>query len=192
MKRLKMTTVNNPKSILQLETWANFYRQLNGSWHKQALWVFMLIVFAHWAEHVAQIYQIYMLGWTPKQAGGALGLILPQLVESEILHTGYNLLLWGGIFLLRGGFSGAGAFWWRLAILAQSIHLAEHLLLQVQYSTGYYLFGAAHQISIGQLWLPRPELHFLYNLIVFVPLMLGMVFRFGPYGKEVLPETRRS
>lgn len=160
--------------------WGALYRRINGSLHKRALWLFMILVLAHWVEHVAQIYQMYMWGWSPKQAGGGLGFIFPGLVDSEVLHTSYNLLLWGGIFLLRSGFQGMGRRWWNVALAAQSWHFFEHILLQVQWMTGFYLFGAANQISIGQLWFPRPELHFVYNLIVFVPLMLGMIYRFRP------------
>ena len=31
--------------------------------HERALQIFMLIVLAHWAEHLAQAAQIYFLGW---------------------------------------------------------------------------------------------------------------------------------
>jgi hypothetical protein len=43
-----------------------------------------------------------------------------------------------------------------------------------QYLTGYYLFGAPHQISILQLWFPRAELHFVYNLLVFIPMVIAV------------------
>lgn len=36
---------------------------LNSRWHERALQIFMLIVLAHWAEHLAQAAQIYFLGW---------------------------------------------------------------------------------------------------------------------------------
>jgi hypothetical protein len=166
----------------QSSVWATFYQRLNGPLHKRALWLFMVIVFFHWVEHVAQIYQIYIWGWTPKQAGGGLGLVFPSLVDSEVLHTSYNLLLWSGVFLLRAGFQGTARRWWMVALAAQSWHFFEHILLQVQWMTGYYLFGASQQISILQPWFPRPELHFAYNLIVFVPLMLGMFYHFSPPG----------
>ena len=150
----------------------------NGSFHQQALWLFMLIVLGHWSEHLVQIYQIYVMGWLPKAAGGVLGIWFPQLITSEVLHFTYNLLLWGGILLLRPGFQGQARRWWNGALIAQSWHFFEHFLLQVQWLTGVYLFGAAKQTSIGELWLPRVELHFMYNLIVFVPLMIGVVIYF--------------
>jgi hypothetical protein len=157
--------------------WSGF-RPLTGPLHQRALWLFMVIVLGHWLEHLTQVYQIYVLGWLPKTAGGVLGLWFPWLSSSEVLHFTYNLLLWGGILLLQPGFQGAARQWWNVALLAQSWHFFEHILLQVQWLTGVYLFGAAKQTSIGELWFPRPELHFLYNLVVFVPLVLGMLAYF--------------
>ncbi len=50
------------------------YQKLNRVWHRRALNLFMLIVLAHWAEHLAQAYQVYVLRWPRPQAGGFLGL----------------------------------------------------------------------------------------------------------------------
>src|SRR5687768_6052778 len=57
------------------------YQKLNSVWHKRALNLFMFIVLAHWAEHLSQAYQIYVLGWPRPQAGGFLGLFYPWLVS---------------------------------------------------------------------------------------------------------------
>ena len=44
--------------------------RLNQEWHKPALQAFMVIVLAHWAEHLAQAVQIYALHWPiPKSLG---------------------------------------------------------------------------------------------------------------------------
>lgn len=158
----------------------SWQEQLNGPWHERALCLYMVIVFGHWLEHLTQVYQVYIWGWLPKEAGGVLGLWFPQLAEAEVLHFTYNFLLWAGILLLRPGFRGRGRKWWTVALGAQSWHFFEHILLQVQWLTGIYLFGATQQISIGQVWVPRVELHFIYNLIVFVPLVLGMIYHFYP------------
>lgn len=157
-----------------------WFQLLNGLYHAQALWIFMLIVVAHWMEHVLQIYQIYGLGWAPASAGGLLGVIYPQLVESEILHFVYDFIQWSGIVLLRPGFRGRARTMWTIAMVIQSWHYIEHVLLMGQYLTGYYLFGAARQISIGQLWFPRAELHFFYNLFVFVPMVIAVHYYLQP------------
>jgi hypothetical protein len=151
-----------------------WYQLLNGRYHAPALWIFMLIIVAHWLEHVLQIYQIYGLGWAPATAGGLLGVIYPQLVESEILHFVYDFIQWSGIIVLRPGFHGRARTLWTVAMVIQTWHYIEHVLLMGQYLTGHYLFGAAHQISIGQLWFPRAELHFFYNLFVFVPMVIAV------------------
>jgi hypothetical protein len=162
---------------------------INGPWHERSLWLYMAIVLGHWLEHLIQVYQVYVLGWMPAAAGGVLGLWFPSLAESEVLHFTYNLLLFSGILLLRPGFAGRSRRWWNVAMAAQGWHFFEHLLLQVQWLVGIYLFGASQQVSIGQLWLPRVELHFLYNLIVFVPLMVGMIYHFHPPAGDV-PQDR--
>ena len=47
--------------------------RLNGPLHERALQFFMLIVLGHWAEHLLQAFQIYVLGAAPDQQQ-----ILPQ------------------------------------------------------------------------------------------------------------------
>ncbi|MDX1615109.1 MAG: hypothetical protein R3300_12425 [Candidatus Promineifilaceae bacterium] len=150
-------------------------RKLNSTWHQQALSVYLLVVFGHWAEHIAQAYQVFVLEWPRPEAGGVLGLWFPQLASSEILHFVYNLGLLLGLLLLRPGFRGRGRSWWTAALVIQGWHFFEHLLLQGQWLTGFHLFGASQPMSILQLWLPRVELHFIYNTVVFAPMMVGMV-----------------
>jgi hypothetical protein len=157
-----------------------WFQLLNGPYHAQALWIFMLVIVAHWMEHVLQIYQIYGLGWAPADAGGLLGVVYPQLVESEILHFVYDFIQWGGIVLLYPGFRGRARTFWGIATIIQTWHYIEHVLLMGQYMSGNYLFGAAQQISIGQLWFPRAELHFFYNLFVFMPMVIAVHFYLQP------------
>jgi hypothetical protein len=149
-------------------------QRLNGPLHAPALWIYMLVIVAHWLEHVLQIYQIYGLGWAPATAGGILGVIYPQLIESETLHFVYDFIQWAGIIILRPGFYGRARTYWTIAMIIQTWHYIEHVLLMGQYLTGYYLFGAPHQISILQLWFPRAELHFVYNLLVFIPMVIAV------------------
>ena len=52
-----------------------------------------MIVLGHWAEHLLQAFQIYVLGWPVPQALGALGYFYPYLVRSEMLHYGYALVM---------------------------------------------------------------------------------------------------
>jgi hypothetical protein len=159
--------------------------RINGSLHERFISLFMVIVLGHWLEHLVQVYQVYALGWAPKAAGGLLGLWFPHLAASEVLHFTYNSLILAGILLLLPGFAGRSRRWWWGAVVAGTWHFFEHLILQIQWLTGYYLFGASAQMGIGQLWIPRVELHFMYNLIVFIPLVVGMYYHFYPPQHEV-------
>src|SRR5581483_7656148 len=62
---------------------------LNGPWHKRAMQVFLVIVLGHWAEHILQAIQVFVLHWPRPEARGALGMVFPWLVTSETLHYGY-------------------------------------------------------------------------------------------------------
>ena len=152
----------------QVKSW---FVQLNGRWHRRALSLYMIVVFGHWAEHIVQALQVFVLQWARPEAGGILGLWFPWLATSEVLHFAYNLMLFAGLLLLRPGFRGRALTWWTVALLIQGWHFTEHLLLQAQWLSSIYLFGAAHQSSILELWIPRVELHFLYNTLVFVPML---------------------
>src|SRR6185503_20866752 len=152
----------------------SFYDKLNTVWHKPALRVFTFIVLAHWAEHLAQAYQIYVLGWPRPQAGGVLGLFFPFLVSSEILHYGYAIVMLIGIWMLRKGFTGLSRKWWTVALVIQFWHHIEHLLLQSQVILHHNLLNSPVPVSFVQMAFPknRVEIHLFYNAIVFIPMMI--------------------
>lgn len=154
--------------------------RLNGRWHSPALTVFMLIVLGHWAEHVAQAVQIWVLGWPVPKARGVLGIPYPWLVSREWLHYGYALVMLVGLFLLRPGFSGRSRTWWTLALGIQVWHHFEHLLLLIQAATGTRLAGGSAPTSVLQLVFPRVELHLFYNAVVFVPMVVAMYLHLRP------------
>ncbi|HKE31729.1 MAG TPA: hypothetical protein VKD65_08395 [Candidatus Angelobacter sp.] len=158
----------------------SFFEKINGRWHKPALWLFMAIVLGHWAEHVAQAWQIYVLGWPAHHAGGVLGLFYPWLVHSEVLHYSYALIMLVGIWVLRKGFTGISRKWWTVALVIQFWHHFEHLLLIGQATFHHNLFGSAIPTSIVQLIIPRVELHLFYNSIVFIPMVVGMYYHMFP------------
>jgi hypothetical protein len=143
--------------------------------HAVGLGVFMVVVVAHWAEHVAQAIQIWGLGWPRPQAKGLLGLAYPWLVTSEWMHYGYALLMLVGLVVLRGGFTGPARTWWSLALGIQIWHHFEHLLLLVQVLTHRLFFGASVPTSVLQVFFPRVELHLFYNTVVTVPMIVAVV-----------------
>ena len=166
-----------------------FVATLNGPRHELALRVFMAIVLAHWAEHLLQAYQIYVLGWPVPEARGLLGQFYPWLISSEILHYGYALVMLVGLWLLRPGFTGhKDRRWWTIALGVQFFHHFEHLLLQIQALTGHNLFGRPVPTSLVQLWVPRVELHLFYNAIVFVPMIVGVYYHLFPAGEDPAPQ----
>ena len=156
------------------------YEKLNTIWHKRALQVFMVVVLAHWAEHLTQAVQIYLLGWPLPEARGVLGQWFPWLVKSETLHYGYAVVMLLGLWTLRKGFEGQSHKWWTIALGIQFWHHIEHALLLVQAMVGQNLFGSPVPMSIVQIWIPRVELHLFYNSIVFVPMVLGMYYHMFP------------
>src|SRR5258706_9943785 len=84
-----------------------FVERVNGQYHELALRLFMVIVLAHWAEHLLQAVQIYALGWPVPDARGLVGYYFPWLIKSETLHYGYSLGMLAGLWLFRPGFIGA-------------------------------------------------------------------------------------
>ncbi|WP_331755338.1 hypothetical protein OG936_39025 (plasmid) [Streptomyces sp. NBC_00846] len=147
---------------------------LNGRHHQLGLRLFLFIVVAHWAEHLVQAYQIYVMGWPIPEARGVLGVPFPWLVTSEWMHYGYALVMMVGLFLLRPGFTGRSGTWWKVSLGIQVWHHLEHLLLLVQVLVGAHLLGKAVPTSLIQLIAPRVELHLFYNTLVTVPMVVAM------------------
>ncbi|RIV40264.1 hypothetical protein [Micromonospora radicis] len=157
---------------------------INGRHHRAALNLFMIVVLAHWAEHLTQAYQIWVMGWPVPESRGVLGLAYPWLVASEWLHYGYALVMLVGLWLLRGGFVGRSRGWWMVAFGLQFWHHIEHLLLFVQAQTSTVFFGQAVPTSLLQLVIPRVELHLFYNTVVFLPMVVAMYLHLRPNQAE--------
>ncbi|MFI6509000.1 hypothetical protein ACIBCT_15450 [Streptosporangium sp. NPDC050855] len=157
---------------------------LNAEYHRVALGAFMVVVVAHWAEHLAQAAQVYVLGWPLPEARGVLGVPFPWLVTSEWMHYGYALLMLAGFLLLRTGFTGRARTWWNVALGIQVWHHFEHLLLLLQALTGAHLLGRPTPVSILQLAFPRMELHLFYNAVVFAPMVVAMIMHRRPRPAE--------
>src|SRR4051812_37176104 len=92
-----------------------FFERLNGPGHEQAMRLFMVVVLAHWSEHLLQAFQIYGLGWPVPEARGVMGYFFPSLIKSEVLHYGYAVVMLIGLWMLRPGFSaGEDRRWWTI------------------------------------------------------------------------------
>jgi hypothetical protein len=168
---------------------ALFIERLNAEWHEVALRTFMVIVLAHWGEHLTQAFQIYALGWPVPESRGLLGQFFPWLVKSETLHYGYALVMLVGLFALRRGFTEAKERrWWTIALGIQFFHHIEHGLLQIQALTGHNFFDRPVPTSLVQLWIPRVELHLFYNTIVFLPMVIAMYYHLFPTEPAATPK----
>lgn len=163
---------------------ASFYEKLNSRWHERALQIFMVIVLAHWAEHLVQAYQIYVLHWPRPKALGLLGLFYPWLIQTEALHYGYALVMLIGLWVFRKGFTGSSHTWWMVALGIQFWHHIEHFLLIYQATTHHNFWHKPVPCSVLQLVFPRVELHLFYNTIVFIPMVVAMYkHMFPPEGE---------
>jgi len=158
---------------------------LNGRYHRTALYLFMIVVLGHWAEHLAQAYQIWVMHMPLPQARGVLGMPFPWLVKSEWLHYGYAIVMLIGLAVLFPGFTGRSRVWWGVALAIQFWHHIEHLLLLIQASTHHNFWGKPVPTSVLQLFYPRVELHLFYNSIVFIPMVVAMYLHLRPNRREL-------
>ncbi len=149
-------------------------KRLNTTWHERALWIYLTVVLLHWMEHIFQAFQIWVIELPRPEALGGIGYLFPVLVTSEYMHFGFAVAMFAGLVLLLPGFKGTARTWWTVSLAIQGWHLLEHSLLQAQAAAGVTFFGAPIPTSILQLWLPRPELHLIYNAAVFIPMVVAM------------------
>ncbi|MFG0319742.1 MAG: hypothetical protein ACF8XB_20895 [Planctomycetota bacterium JB042] len=177
---MSQTTAASSSTAAAPRSSASFVERLNAEWHKPALIGFTIIVLAHWAEHLAQAFQIYVLNWPVPEARGVLGLWYPWMVQSELLHYAYALVMLVGLWIFRSGFAGRAWNWWMAAFWIQFWHHIEHALLQGQAILGKNLFDSPVPMSLVQVWVPRVELHLFYNTVVFLPMVVAMYHHMFP------------
>jgi hypothetical protein len=157
---------------------------LNGDRHRVAMAAFMVVVLAHWAEHIVQAYQIWVLHRPIPQSRGVLGQFFPWLVTSEWMHYGYAVVMLIGLVLLRPAFAGRARTWWTIALVIQFWHHIEHLLLLIQANTHHFFWDRPVPTSVLQLVYPRVQLHLFYNSIVFIPMMIAVYYHLRPSSSE--------
>jgi hypothetical protein len=174
---------------LRVTSPALVYDSLNTRGHKAALVSFGVIVLFHWAEHIVQAYQFFVLHWPRPMSMGILGMYYPWLMKSEVLHYGFAIVMLIGLWILRKGFTGTSYKWWMAAFLIQFWHHLEHLILLIQAQTHHFWFGGTVPTSVGQIWIPRIELHLIYNALVFIPMVVAMYYHVYPPAMETIKAT---
>ncbi|MGI9076020.1 MAG: hypothetical protein ACR2G6_01680 [Gemmatimonadaceae bacterium] len=165
---------------------AGFYDSLNTRWHKVVLQSFMAIVLFHWLEHIVQAYQFFAMHWSRSMSMGLLGMYYPWLMKSEMLHYGFALVMLIGLWVVRKGFTGASYTWWMVSFWIQFWHHFEHFILFYQAQTQLFWFGGTVPTSVGQIWIPRIELHLVYNVLVFIPMVVAMYYHVYPPARDTV------
>jgi hypothetical protein len=133
----------------------------------------VILQLLHMVEHSTQLAQLALTGGALAKAHGVIG----QL-DFETVHFVADTTLWISLAVLAVHFKGRNAWLW-VAFAAASMHEVEHLYLFWLYlgeNTVYLSGGAAgimgHYGLIGSP-LDRPYLHYTYNFIVIVPMILA-------------------
>jgi len=164
----------------------DLYESLNTRWHRAALLGFMVIVLFHWLEHIVQAYQFFVMHWSRSMSMGLVGMYYPWLMKTEVLHYGFALVMLIGLWVLRKGFTGTSYKWWMAAFWIQFWHHFEHFILFYQAQTHHYWFGGKVPTSVGQIWIPRIELHLIYNALVFAPMVVAMYYHVYPPARDAV------
>lgn len=137
-------------------------------------YVLVLINAGHFMEHVVQMTQIHILGVAPKNAKG----IISQL-DTEWIHFSANLITLLLVLVLLSRFR-QNVWLWVTAVVG-TWHVIEHsYILNVYLQTGVTsspgLLTKGGALG-GGLPFIRPDMHFIYNLLVTVPLMLAFAYQ---------------
>ena len=128
----------------------------------------------HFFEHVTQMIQIHVLGLQGADARGIFGTL-----DIEWVHFIWNTWVIMAVLVLLSPF-GANR-WLRLTAVLSGWHEVEHVFI----FWGYWQTGIAGLPGLlaqggaiaGGLPISRPDLHFLYNLIETIPLILGFLWQ---------------
>jgi hypothetical protein len=128
----------------------------------------------HFGEHVGQMVQIHWLGAAPPKAHGAVGAL-----DIEWVHFLWNLWVLIGASILLMKFRRNPWLW--VTAVVGAWHMAEHVAIMIAYwNTGKVgdpgLLAKGGDIG-GGLNIIRPDLHFIYNLAMTVPLMAAFFWQ---------------
>src|SRR6266851_498764 len=140
----------------------------------------------HFLEHVAQMIQIHVLGFQGASARGIFGTL-----DIEWVHFIWNTWVLLIVLVLLGRFRANRWLW--LTLLLCGWHEVEHVaVFRVYLMTG--VSGTPGLLSqggaiAGGLPVSRPDLHFFYNLIETIPLVVGFLAQVQRMNPRALPAT---
>ena len=181
-------------AILVILAWLPLFFLKTVSIHRQYGWLaffFILVVTqgAHVLEHVAQMVQIHLLGLSGLQARGIFGML-----DIEWVHFIWNSWVLLCAVLLVFIFRKNPWLWVLLVISVW--HEMEHVyIMSVFLHTGH--IGAPGLLARGGaigggLPLSRPDLHFFYNLLEELLLIIAYLSQIQRLQRsdEILPPPR--
>jgi hypothetical protein len=134
----------------------------------------VLLQVMHMGEHSMQLGQLLVHQGDLTQSHGVFG----QL-DFELVHFVTDTILWITLGLLLVVFRGRNGWLW-VAFAAASLHQVEHFYLFWLYQTHDSVYAAGGFAGImgeaGMIGSPldRPYLHFTYNFIVVVPMVIAL------------------
>ncbi len=135
--------------------------------------VITLLQVGHMGEHTTQVTQLLLYEGDLANSHGVFG----QL-DFETVHFVWDSLIWLSLGILLYRFSGGNRWLW-VAFAASSLHQVEHFYLFWLWNEDRFLYfhgGWAGIMGSGGLIgspLDRPYLHFTYNFLVTVPMVLA-------------------
>jgi hypothetical protein len=137
--------------------------------------VAVLLQLGHIGEHTVQVTQLLLYNGHLGQSHGVFG----QL-DFETVHFIWDSAVWLLLCVVLTKFARGNRWLW-VAFIAASLHEIEHLYLFFIYLTNpwfYFHAGLAGIMGNGGLIgspLARPYLHFSYNFLVVVPMVLAFL-----------------
>jgi len=181
-------------AILVILAWLPLFFLKTVSIQRQYGWLaffFILVVTqgAHVLEHVAQMVQIHLLGLSGLQARGIFGML-----DIEWVHFIWNSWVLLSAVLLVFIFPKNPWLWVLLVISVW--HEMEHVyIMSVFLHTGH--IGAPGLLARGGAFggglpLSRPDLHFFYNLLEELVLIIAYLYQIRrlSLSEEILPPPR--
>ena len=134
----------------------------------------VILQLLHMVEHSVQVGQLVASDGSLTDSHGIFG----QL-DFELVHFVTDTTLWISLGFLVIIFKGRNA-WLVVAFVAASLHQVEHFYLFYlnHFDNDFYLAGGVagimgHYGLVGSP-LDRPYLHYTYNFIVFVPMLIAV------------------
>jgi len=167
-------------------TWQTRHYGLYG--FLSALTLFQL---GHMMEHTAELVQLFVNHGNLAQSHGVFGVL-----DNEVVHFYWNVGVWVGLAVLLYRLGAKNPWLW-IAFAAASLHMVEHIYLYWVYVFHQEFWSAGGWAGIlgkgGILGSPldRPYLHFAYNYIEVVPLVIAFLDQsrrvYNRYLKQAFP-----